>query len=268
MARGERRPRGENVRGALRAAGEALGSRLGVRPAQRRADRVKLLVGIVNEKDAARFKEAVDEGSVAWSVAFAATGTAHSQVLDYLGIGETEKRVVLSLVPESDEGAIMRKLRAKIALYLVGRGIAFTVPLTGVSEIVANGIVSAASGKAEGGDIMTNETRQYDLIVAAVAAGYAEEAMEAARSAGAAGGTIIHAHALENTKAEQFIGVSLMQEQDVLLVLTKREGKLPIMQAMFERVGLKTQAGGVIFSLPVDRTAGISAADEAEEEGK
>lgn len=117
---------------------------------------------------------------------------------------------------------------------------------------------------------MTNETRQYDLIVAAVAAGFAEEAMEAARSAGAAGGTIIHAHSLNNAKAEQFIGVSLMQEQDVLLVLTKREGKAPIMQALFEKVGLKTQAGGIIVSLPVDKTAGISAADEAAatEEGR
>ena len=110
---------------------------------------------------------------------------------------------------------------------------------------------------------MTDETRKYDLIVAAVAAGFAEEAMEAARSAGAAGGTIIHAHAMNNAKAEQFIGISLMQEQDVLLILTRREGKLPIMQALFEKVGLKTQAGGIIFSLPVDRTAGISAADEA-----
>lgn len=158
----------------------------------------------------------------------------------------------------------MREIRTKISLYLVGRGISFTVPLTGISEIVANGITSAASSKAvDGSKIMTNETRQYDLIVAAVAAGFAEEAMEAARSAGAAGGTIIHAHSLNNTKAEQFIGVSLLQEQDVLLILTKREGKLPIMQALFDKAGLKTQAGGVIFSVPVDKTAGISASDEA-----
>ena len=109
---------------------------------------------------------------------------------------------------------------------------------------------------------MTSETRQYDLIIAAVAAGFVDEAMEAARGAGAAGGTIIHAHTLNNTKAEQFIGVSLLEERDLLLILTKREGKLPIMQALFDSVGLKTQAGGIIFSLPVDKTAGISASDE------
>lgn len=115
---------------------------------------------------------------------------------------------------------------------------------------------------------MTEETRKYDLIVAAVATGYAEEAMEAARAVGAAGGTIIHAHSLSNAKAEQFIGVSLLQEQDLLLILTKREAKLPIMQALFEKVGLKTQAGGIIFSVPVDKTAGISAVDETQSEEK
>ena len=35
------------------------------------------------------------------------------------------------------------------------------------------------------------------------------------------------------------------------------------MQALFDKAGLKTQAGGVIFSVPVDKTAGISASDEA-----
>ncbi len=261
-----------DVRTALKTAGSAigsLGSKLGVRPAQKQTGRVKLLVSIVNRKDEVRLKEVIDEVSVALSVRFEGLGTAHSQVLDYLGIGETEKTVAFSLIPEGDEDAIMREIRGKMSLYLVGRGISFTVPLTGISEIVAKGIAGAATEKNfEEGKRMTEETRQYDLIVAAVAAGFAEEAMEAARTAGAAGGTILHAHTLNNAKAEQFIGVSLMHEQDLLLILTKREGKLAIMQALFDKVGLKTQAGGIIFSVPVDKTAGISAADAEEAEPK
>ena len=91
---------------------------------------------------------------------------------------------------------------------------------------------------------------------------FRSEAMEAARSAGAAGGTIIRARSLENAKAEQFIGITLAKEQELLLILSKREGKLAIMNALSERVGLKTEAGGIIFSIPVDRTAGIGAAEE------
>lgn len=262
----------KEVLAVLRAAGSVVGGKLSGKTAPKLPNRSKLLVSIVNERDESRLKEIIDECSVALTVTFAGTGTAHSQILDYLGIGETEKAVMFSLIPESDEEIVMREIREKMSLYLVGRGISFTVPLTGISEIVANGIANAASVKnVDGGKIMTNEMRKYDLIVAAVAAGFADEAMEAARSVGAAGGTILHARTMNNAKAEQFIGVSLMQEQELLLILTKREGKLSIMQALSEKVGLKTAAGGVIFSLPVDRTAGISAADEVSEgdaEGK
>lgn len=226
-------------------------------------NRTKLLVSIVSYKEENRLKEIIDEVSVALSFTFAGTGTARTQMLDYLGIGETEKAVVLSLFPESDEGVIIREIRSKMSLYLVGRGISFTVPLTGISEIIANGLSSAAAEKSvDRRKIMNGSDRKYDLIVASVETNRMDEAMEAARAAGAAGGTVIRARSLENAKAEQFIGISLMEEREILLILTKKEGKLAIMEALSEKVGLKTDAGGVIFSLPVDRTAGISVADE------
>ena len=59
-----------------------------------RSNRTKLLVSIVNQKDDIRLKEILDDVSVALSFTFAGTGTARSAVLDYLGIGETEKAVV------------------------------------------------------------------------------------------------------------------------------------------------------------------------------
>lgn len=233
-----------------------------------RSNRTKLLVSIVNQKDDKKLKEILDEISVSLSFSFAGTGTARSTMLDYLGIGETEKVVALSLFPESDEDKIIREIRNKMSLYLVGRGISFTIPLTGISEIVANGIAAAASNKIDRRKVMAGEERKFDLIIASVEANHVDEAIEAARAAGAAGGTVIRARSLDNAKAEQFIGISLMEERELLLILTKKEGKLAIMQALSEKVGLKTEAGGVIFSVPVDRTAGISAADEEEQEKK
>lgn len=229
-------------------------------------NRIKLLISIVNRNEDARLNEILDEFSISLSFTFAGTGTARSQVLDYLGIGETEKAVILSLIPESDEEAIMREIRAKLSLYLAGKGISFTVPLTGISEIVANGLLGAAKDKSiDGRKIMQNADRQYDLIIVAMEANHVDEAMTAARIAGAAGGTIIRSRSVNNEKAEQFIGISLTQEQEILLILTKREGKLAIMQALSDRVGLKTDAGGVIFSVPVDKTAGIAVTAEENE---
>ena len=106
---------------------------------------------------------------------------------------------------------------------------------------------------------MKDEDRKYDLIVVVVAAGFVDDVITVAQSAGAAGGTIVRARSVDNTKAEQFIGISLQQESEILLILTKRESKRAIMDAVSEKAGLKTEAGGVIFSLPVDKTVGVGA---------
>ena len=104
--------------------------------------------------------------------------------------------------------------------------------------------------------------RTHELIIVALENGFAEEAMEAARAAGAAGGTLVHAMTLNNAKAEQLIGVTLQKETEVLAILTKKEGKLAIMNAIRDAAGLKTDAGGVLFSLPVDNLVGVGAASE------
>lgn len=231
-----------------------------------RIPRPKLLIGIVNYGEEDKVKHIINEVSLAFSFTFEGLGTARSHLLDYLGIGETEKSVMFLLIPETDEDVIIRALRAQLSLYLAGRGIAFTVPLAGISEIIANGLMGAATNKTIGEDkIMTQNNRKYNLIIAAVNANHVDEAMDVARDAGASGGTIIRARATDNVKAEQFAGISLMVEQELLLILAKRESSSAIMEALSENVGLKTPAGGVIFALPVDRTAGIAAEEQDDE---
>lgn len=225
-----------------------------------RPNRAKLLISIVNRGDDERLCELLNDFSVALTFSCMGMGTARSAVLNYLGIGTSEKAVMLSLVPESDEEAILSEISNKMSLYLVGRGISFTVPLSAVSEIVANGITGAAAAKTvDGRKVMKDKDRNYDLIVAIVAEGY----VEAAREAGAAGGTIIRARSLANAKAEQFIGISVHEESEVLLILARREGKLAIMDAISRSAGLKTEAGGMLFSLPVDKTVGVGAVGAA-----
>ena len=232
-------------------------------PATTRPSRPKLLISVVNRGDGGKVKEILNELSVALSVTFRGYGTAYSSLLDYLGIGQTERTIVFSIVPEADEERILKALRTKLSLYLAGRGICFTVPLAGISRKVADGISDASVNKMqELKKIMKNEDRKYNLIVTTMSAGNVDAAMEAARAAGASGGTVIRGRAADNQKAEQFVGITLLTEQEILLILSKKERTQTIMDALSEKVGLKTPACGVIYALPVDHTAGISAADE------
>ena len=69
---------------------------------------LKLLIGIVSSRDAEKLTELCNSSCAALSYEADAKGTASSSVLDYLGLGETEKKLVLSLLPAGAEEATLR----------------------------------------------------------------------------------------------------------------------------------------------------------------
>ncbi len=222
-----------------------------------RGGNLKALVGILTLRDAEKLTELINGSCAALSYEADAKGTARSSVLDYLGLGETEKKIVISLFPERAEETVLKEIRENMHLYLAGKGICFTVPLTGASAIVANALRKSVPDTEKNGGKKVKTQREYCLIVTAMQKGFAEEAMEAARAAGAAGGSVLTAATLGDKKAEQLIGVTLQKETDVLLILAKNDGKDAITEAILKKVGLKTDGGGVVFTLPVDNIAGV-----------
>ncbi|NLB29142.1 MAG: P-II family nitrogen regulator [Clostridiales bacterium] len=97
----------------------------------------------------------------------------------------------------------------------------------------------------------------FDLIITTVNSGYSDVVMEAARLAGARGGTILHARGSVGEEMKKFFGVTIDPEKEVVLILTIRENRVAMMSAIKDAAGLKTEARGLSFSLPVDDVAGI-----------
>lgn len=72
----------------------------------------------------------------------------------------------------------------------------------------------------------------HELIMAIMNEGYSDTVMDAARSAGAGGGTVLHAKGTGRARAEKFFGVSLADEKDVVYIVAHAEEKAAIMQAI------------------------------------
>lgn len=225
--------------------------------------RVKLLVGIINREDEERFTEIVNESAVALHFSGLGHGTAHSSYMTYFGFNEIDKKMTLSLIPGRLEHTILSEIGHGLKLYLVGRGIAFTVPLSGISNIINDAIIS---GIEKNDKVLTRQApiskkkekkRMHELVIAVVDRKYTDTAIEAARSAGATGATVFHTKSVNNQKAAQRIGTTISQETDSVLFLTTLEYKNKIMEAVRDAAGLKTEGGAVIFSLPVDDLVGI-----------
>ncbi len=231
--------------------------------------RAKLLVCIIKKEDEIALTEACNECAVSLHFSAIGFGTARSNYLSYLGLDEIEKRAVYSLIPNYAESRILRAVNRRLRLYLPGNGIAFTIPLSGISSIISNAILTTPMrddpAEAQKNTPEKERNIMHELIIAVVNQKYTDKVLDCSRAAGATGATILHTRSINNKQAEQLIGTSFQQETDTIAFLTSNAYKAKIMEAIRENAGLKTDGGAVLFSLPVDSLIGIGRFDEEEE---
>lgn len=94
--------------------------------------KLKLLVTIVNRNKAEFYIDQLEQFEINLQCSFSGHGTAGSEILHLMGLEETEKRVICSLVREDMAPAAMAMLEEKFRTVKNGKGVAVTVPLTGV----------------------------------------------------------------------------------------------------------------------------------------
>ena len=100
----------------------------------------------------------------------------------------------------------------------------------------------------------------YELIMAVYEKGHTDMVMNAAREAGAGGGTTIRAKGTGGNVAK-FFGVSLAEEKEIVFIVSHINKKKDIMKAIMQQAGVDTKAHALVFSLPVSETAGFRFAD-------
>ena len=100
------------------------------------------------------------------------------------------------------------------------------------------------------------------LIVAVANEGRTDTVMNAARAAGAAGGTVIHGKGTASEEAAHFFNISIASEKEMIFIVSKKEQKIQIMRSVLEKAGPGTEAGAVLFSLPVTSVEGFGLFDD------
>lgn len=93
----------------------------------------QLLVVIVNRKDGEKATHALQERHCRFQISCLAHGTSGSELMDMLGFGTVDKAVIVCLIPSFRNPDLMAELTAELKLSKAGKGIAFTVPISGIS---------------------------------------------------------------------------------------------------------------------------------------
>jgi len=226
--------------------------------------KLKLVFFIVDWHRANIVSDVCAEEKVRFHFTTIGKGTANSDILDLLGIGSTEKAVIICIEQEVGVLTLMKEVRKKLKSYGPGAGIAFTVPLSAINDpvllifkqsILKNEKIASANA---GEGVNMSEKFSHDLIMCIVNHGNSDELMNTARAAGAIGGTVLNARGTAHQGAVKFFGVSVQAEKEMIFILTEREKKIAIMQAICETHGLNTDAQGIVLSMPVDNVIGLS----------
>ena len=227
-------------------------------------NQVKLLVTIINKEDQSKLTKSINKCCTAMHFSGIGHGTARSHHRSYFGIDDIEKRVTLSLIPSYLEHHILSTVGKDLRLYLLGRGIAFTLPLSGISNIIEEPILASPEREVKNQKTTVSKkekTSMNELVIAVVNEKYSDTAVDAARAAGATGATVFHTRSVDNAKMEGAMGTSIPEETDTIFFLTNKEYKYKIMEAIRDSAGLKTEGSAVIFSVPVDDLVGIGRFD-------
>ncbi len=93
--------------------------------------KLKLLFTVVNRKKAEFYADFLQSFEVNMQLTLAAKGTASTETLSLLGLTDSEKSVIISVIKEEKVPAALKALEEKFRTIKNGKGIAYTVPMSG-----------------------------------------------------------------------------------------------------------------------------------------
>lgn len=225
---------------------------------------VYIMTTIIDRKNSKKYIDLYKKDKLEVMYITLGEGTARGDILDYLGLEASEKMVIFNFVQQRDWMLTKKDLQRKLQIDAPGEGIAFLVPLSSIGGKRTLQFLLDRQELPESEESTLKDTT-YELIVAIADQGNLEMVMDAARGAGAYGGTVIHAKGTGMEYAEKYLGVTIAAEKAMIFIVTKKGQKNSIMKAIMEQAGMQTPAKTIVFSLPVTDTAGLRLVDLDEE---
>lgn len=215
--------------------------------------RLVMIVSIIERGNGNKLIKLYDQEQVFTHMRCEGTGTATSEIMDILGLGGSEKDIILSFAPAGTALNLLEKLKDDLHDLCPGRGIAFMVAMEAVTNLLAASI--GARTKLEKDREYEDMQEKNSLIMITVNQGFTDEVMSTAKEAGARGGTVVRGRWVMTDEIEQMKGLTLREEKEIILIVVPREIRNSVMEAVNTHHGLQSETGAVICSLGVEHMA-------------
>jgi len=208
----------------------------------------KLVISIVDRGDGEHIVNVTKKAGATGGTILIGRGTAHRQILQILGLDDTRKDIVLTLIQEPVLEPVLKALQSDLTIVKKMRGISMVLSL---HKLIRRSMSQTPFQAQTKGDSMPSPS--HELISVIVNAGYADDVMAAARKAGARGGTIINARGTGTEEDVKFFGLTLVPEKELLMILASREESAAILEAVSNLPCLTSPGLGIAFCMDVER---------------
>ena len=214
---------------------------------------MKVILSIVERGQGAAMLRLYRKRYVPIHIQCTGKGTATSEIMDILGLGSSEKDVVLSFAAASAAKKLLHDLDNELRGHTGGAGIVVSIPVSGLNSLVANLAAYHAESLKEKEEDREMERTENSLILVVCARGCTDDVMSTAKAHGARGGTVIKGRLSGREELEEAYEVDLKAEREIVAIVVPTGLRGPIMEAINAEHGLRSEAQAALCALPIEQ---------------
>ena len=179
-------------------------------------------------------------------------GTASREWMDVLGLGSAAKKILIGILPAQEADELAAKLNRSLPLKKAGNGIVFTVAAEKMKDFA-----QCQKDETALKDAMAEEKICY-LISIIANRGCSDAVMDAARTMGASGGTVIHGEAVRHHALVRAWGLRHSETKEIILILSEASKVMGLMRAVTEQCGSDEKVQARAYASHVDQVYGLN----------
>lgn len=216
----------------------------------------RLITVILNYGQGSKALRTARQSGATGGTVYYGRGTIPNKILQFLGWDQSEKEILIVAADDKTSQDVISALDKQFHFDQPNHGILFVKDINVVHSLILNRDKTVDSETLE-----RSEPSMYQEITVVVPRGMAEEAVEAARSAGAHGATIMHGRGAGTKETSRILGTDIEPEKEIAMILVKHDIVDRIVLAIQTKLNLTESGHGIIYTQDVSAVYGLPKQD-------
>lgn len=220
----------------------------------KKENQIMIITSIIERGKAKAYMDMLEKKDIFFHMQTVGAGTASSEMMDILGLGSNDKDIVISYAPRKNIEILAADLANDLGSGMRFGGLLMILSTSAMSKLTAEIILQKTNTTDLKGDSSAmNSEYQHSLIFINVNPGYTDQVMHTARKAGATGGTVIRARMANTSQKSDMAELHIQAEREIIAILAPDTVRNHIMDEVNKEFGFRSEAKGVVCSVPVDK---------------